>query len=349
MKNIENTKIDYLNIGKFVGRTRSGQGLWECRCECGNEFIVDELYLNKKKFHSCSKCGYKKPWENKENVTSLRLYHTWNGIKQRCTNPNAHSYNNYGGRGIKICEEWLDFNNFRKWAEENGYNPDAPAQECTLDRIDSNGNYCPENCRFASRKEQDNNKRNCIWVTDGEGETHNLSQWAEILGIGRSTLYSRYLAGLRGNELLKKEDSRGKYCHKNYGERHYKKEAVELKQIDKRIFVVKYKENNEIKEEIICVETNGRNAAIAKINEMGIVVTSAVRNACRTPYKGVLVDWERSDDGWILKCKEKNGDRVFDIEIGKMSKSNMIKYCRDEWIVIPAEMMRRLRGKEKKE
>ena len=82
MKNIENTKIDYLNIGKFVGKTRSGQGLWECRCECGNEFIVDELYLNQKRFHSCSKCGYKKPWENKENVTSLRLYHTWNGIKQ---------------------------------------------------------------------------------------------------------------------------------------------------------------------------------------------------------------------------------------------------------------------------
>ena len=58
MKNIENTKIDYLNIGKFVGKTRSGKRLWECRCECGNEFIVDELYLNKKKFHSCSKCGY---------------------------------------------------------------------------------------------------------------------------------------------------------------------------------------------------------------------------------------------------------------------------------------------------
>lgn len=128
-----------------------------------------------------------------------------------------------------------------------------------------------------------------------------------------------------------------------------KKEAVELKQIDKKIFVVKYKENNKIKEEIICVETNGRNAAIAKINEMGIVVTSAVRNACRTPYKGVLVDWERNDDGWILKCKEKNGDRIFDIEIGKMSKSDMIKYCRDEWIVIPAETMRKLRGREKKE
>ena len=176
-----------------------------------------------------------------------------------------------------------------------------------------------------------------------------MSQWAEIFGIGRSTLYSRYLAGLRGDELLKKEDGRGKYRHKNYGERHYKKEAVELKQIDKRIFVVKYKENKEIKEEIICVETNGRNAAIAKINEMGIVVTGAVRNACRAPYKGVLVDWARNECGWILKCKEKNGDGVFDVEIGKMSKSNMIKYCRDEWILIPTEVMRTLRGKEKKE
>lgn len=107
--------------------------------------------------------------------------------------------------------------------------------------------------------------------------------------------------------------------------------------------VVKYKENNEVKEETICVETNGRNAAIAKINEMGIVVTSAVRSACRTPYKGVLVGWKRNDSGWILKCKEKNGDKVFDIEIGKMSKSDMIKCCRDEWIVIPAEVMKRLR------
>lgn len=100
-----------------------------------------------------------------------------------------------------------------------------------------------------------------------------------------------------------------------------------------------------MKEETICVETNGRNAAIAKIVEMGIVVPDVVRRACKTPYKGVLVDCERNDDGWILKCKEKNGDRVFDIEIGKMNKSNMIKYCRDEWIVIPAETMKRLRGK----
>lgn len=343
MKNIENTKIDYLNIGKFVGRTRSGQGLWECRCECGNEFIVDELYLNQKRFHSCSKCGYKKPWENREKITSLRLYHTWSGIKQRCLNPNANSYDNYGGRGIKICQEWLDFNNFRKWAEENGYNPNAPAQECTLDRIDSNGNYCPENCRFASRKEQDNNKRSCVWVTDDNGETHNLTQWGEILGIKRSTLYRRYLNGERGQNVLRKEDLRGK----NKKKRYYEKEAVELIQVDKRTFVIKYRENDEIKEEEVCVETNGRNTAIAKINEMGIVIPDTVRKACRTPYKGVLVDCERNDDGWILKCKEKNGDGVFDVEIGEMSKSNMIKYCRDEWIVIPAETMRRLRGKEK--
>lgn len=345
MKNIENTKIDYLNIGKFVGKTRSEKRLWECRCECGNEFIVDELYLNKKKFHSCSKCGYKKPWENKEKVASLRLYHTWGEIKQRCLNPNANSYDNYGGRGIKICEEWLVFDNFRKWAEENGYDPNAPVQECTLDRIDSNGNYCPENCRFASRKEQDNNKRSCVWVTDDNGETHNLTQWGKILGIKRGTLYRRYLSGERGQDVLRKEDWRGKNKKKKY----YEKEAIEIIQIDKRTFVIKYRENDEIKEETACVETNGKNAAIAKIGEMGVVIPDVVRRACKTPYKGVLVDCEKNDDGWILKCKEKNGDRVFDIEIGKMSKSNMIKYCRDEWIVIPAETMRRLRGKETKE
>ena len=247
MKNIENTKIDYLNIGKFIGKTRSGKRLWECRCECGNEFIVDELYLNKKKFHSCSKCGYKKPWENKEKVASLRLYHTWSGIKQRCLNSNANSYDNYGGRGIKICEEWLDFNNFRKWAEENGYNPNAPAQECTLDRIDSHGNYCPENSTFASRAEQENNKRSCVWVTDNNGETHNLTQWGEILGIKRNTLYHRYSSGERGQDVLRKEDWRGK----NKKKKHYEKEAIEIIQIDKRTFVIKYRENDEIKEETV--------------------------------------------------------------------------------------------------
>ena len=174
-----------------------------------------------------------------------------------------------------------------------------------------------------------------------------MSQWAEILGIKRGTLYGRYLNGERGQSVLRKEDLRGK--NKNKKRRHYQKEAVEIIQIGKRAFAVKYIDNDEVKEETVCVETSGRNAAIAKINEMGIVVTSAVRNACRTPYKGVLVDWERNNDGWILKCKEKNGDGVFDVEIGEMSKSNMIKYCREEWIVIPAETMKRLRGKEKKE
>lgn len=143
---------------------------------------------------------------------------------------------------------------------------------------------------------------------------------------------------------MRKEDLRGK--NKNKKRRRYQKEAVEIIQIGKRAFIVKYIDNDEVKEETVCVETSGRNAAIAKINEMGIVIPDVVRKACRTPYKGVLVDWTRNECGWILKCKEKNGDRVFDIEIGKMSKSNVIKYCRDEWIVIPAETMKRLRGKE---
>lgn len=124
------------------------------------------------------KTYYTKPW-----------YPSWHSMLDRCENPNVENYPLYGGRGIKVCAEWHDIQEFEKWTEQTGYESGL-----TLDRIDVNGDYCPNNCRWATRKEQANNRRNTLYITF-LGETHTLSEWAEMLGVNRSTLSSRYYRG----------------------------------------------------------------------------------------------------------------------------------------------------------
>lgn len=115
-----------------------------------------------------------------------RLYDIYTTMKQRCYNKNHKKYKHYGGRGIKVCSEWLEsYSNFYEWAINNGY-----SDNLTLDRIDTNGNYEPNNCRWATQKEQQNNKRTNTNITYN-GETHNLKQWAEIKGINYKALWKR--------------------------------------------------------------------------------------------------------------------------------------------------------------
>lgn len=111
-------------------------------------------------------------------------------MKSRCTNTTIKAYKDYGGRGIKVCDEWLNsFEAFYDWAMKNGY-----ADHLSIDRIDVNGNYCPENCRWATRKTQQMNKTNNLLI-DFNGEKHTLAEWSEITGINRATIKSRLNAG----------------------------------------------------------------------------------------------------------------------------------------------------------
>ncbi len=123
-----------------------------------------------------------------------RLYNVWKSMRQRCKNPNDHAYRYYGGKGVAICDEWNDFKQFAKWAYENGYQDDASNRGCTLDRIDTDGDYCPSNCRWVTMKEQSRNKSsNRILTFDGKSMT--LTDWANYLGMSVTTLHSRIVRG----------------------------------------------------------------------------------------------------------------------------------------------------------
>lgn len=119
-----------------------------------------------------------------KNSSKTPTYYVWRSMRSRCLHPSNRSYKHYGGRGIKVCDRWL--NNYDAFFEDMGECPKG----LSLERIDVNGDYSPENCRWATLKEQANNRRNNTPITFN-GETMNAAQWAEKLGIGKDTLYRR--------------------------------------------------------------------------------------------------------------------------------------------------------------
>ena len=170
--------------------------MWNCICECGTIRTVRGKSLTGGISKSCG-CLQKEIIGKRASVHNgygTRLYNVWNSMRQRCNNPSHASYQNYGGRGIKICDEWNDFAEFKKWAIEAGYDECAPRGKYTLDRIDVNAGYSPENCRFADMREQADNRRQTIFV-EHNGVTHPLSVWADLLGENYCTLWKRYKDG----------------------------------------------------------------------------------------------------------------------------------------------------------
>jgi len=198
--NLSGHKFGFLYVNKFLDII-NGQSLYECICDCGRIVEVKGKYLSNGDTRSCGCLRKIKSAENCRKLSthglSLHpLFKIWGSIKDRCLNPNCHAYKNYGGRGITISEEWLDFNTF--------FNDVSGSYKTGLqiDRFpNKNGGYSKDNFRWATSKENNRNKRTTILISVGS-ETKPLTQWAEETGLSRQTIYWRYKRGITGSCLI---------------------------------------------------------------------------------------------------------------------------------------------------
>lgn len=178
--------------------TRIGKGghrrtMWLCRCSCGAEKEISSDALTSGNQISCGCVGaqHRKEATTKHGMADTPLYRVWNTIKSRCYNKNVRTYKYYGGRGIKMCDEWYnDFGAFRDWAFANGYQDGVRGAEQTIDRIDVDGDYTPDNCRIITQTEQMNNIRTNHRI-EYNGESHTIAEWSRITGINQFKIRAR--------------------------------------------------------------------------------------------------------------------------------------------------------------
>lgn len=189
--NIEGEKFNKLTVLRLAGVGKHGQRMWECECECGNIVKVNQYSILKGMTQSCG-CKRLDSAKNRNCKHGLTKghkfpdgYKVWSSMRDRCFNPNNPSYHNYGGRGITVCDRWN--NSFTDFISDMG---ERQNKTFTIDRINVNGNYEPNNCKWATRHEQGRNRRNNIWITYN-GETLVLSDWAKKINISPQHLRAK--------------------------------------------------------------------------------------------------------------------------------------------------------------
>lgn len=238
-------------FNRWVALSYEGDARWLCKCDCGTIKKVHRSHLKSGKSKSCG-CLSREIASNSicmRNKThglyesNLRLYNIWHSIKQRCYYDKNINYRNYGGRGITLCDEWLNnFKSFYDWAMKNGYDKNAPRGKCTIDRIDVNGNYEPNNCRWVTQKQQSRNKRTNRFITCN-GETKTIADWCEEKGLCHTTICDRLKAGYSEEQAILmdigfyKNNIFKKYIEKleklnNFIKSYYEKNDKPLKRID---------------------------------------------------------------------------------------------------------------------
>lgn len=197
---LKSQKFGRLKVLDFA-YNKNRKSYWKCLCDCGNIKIIESYKLKTGHTKSCG-CYAKEVTRNNtitHNKTNTKLYRTWQNMKRRCDNKKTKSYKYYGEKGIRVCDEWLhDFMNFYNWAMQNGYK-----EELSIDRINVNGNYEPNNCRWVDIETQANNKTNNHFLSYN-GKTLTINQWAKELNIPRETIKSRIKYNFSIDKILSK-------------------------------------------------------------------------------------------------------------------------------------------------
>jgi len=184
-------RFGMLTVIKENGRCSSGGVLWKCECDCGETTTARSRNLINGKTKSCGcilKGSYNRTGHGNEShgLSKHKLFKKWSGMKTRCYNKKDKFYNIYGGRGINVCDEWIDnFKSFYDWSMENGY-----VDGLSIDRIDNNGDYTPSNCRWTTMKTQSRNRRNSLKVLY-KGEEKPLMEACVSAGLDYRVVYSR--------------------------------------------------------------------------------------------------------------------------------------------------------------
>lgn len=198
VQDITGMQFGRLTAIRRVENDKHGHAQWECLCECGNTAIVLKSSLTSGKTKSCG-CYYKdtrKTSAATHNQSKTRLFRVWANMHQRCENPNNKDWKYYGGKDVKVCEEWTTFEGFSKWALNNGYREDL-----TIDRISVDEGYSPNNCRWTSMKVQMNNTTRNHYITMN-GETKSVAEWGRERKIPYSTLMYRLSHGWTNERVL---------------------------------------------------------------------------------------------------------------------------------------------------
>lgn len=186
-KDLTGKTFGYLDVIEFAGR-RASKALWLCRCRCGAEIQADGYNLSSGHTTSCGCRRKEAPAANIiHGLSKTRAHRIWRKMLERCNNPKARHFEDYGGRGIKVCERWREFTNFYA---DMGDPPDG----LSIDREDNDGDYTPENCRWATDLQQAANKRTTHRI-ERDGVTLTITEWCERLGLKRNTVEKRIAAG----------------------------------------------------------------------------------------------------------------------------------------------------------
>jgi len=174
---------------------KDGSICWKCKCDCGKIIVTRANSLRMNRTKSCG-CLQKEYFKTSHKESKTKFYKLWHGIIERCENSTNGSYKNYGAKGITICEEWHNYENFKNWALNNGYK-----EGLSIDRIDNNKGYYPENCRWVTFIKQQNNKKDNHYITYN-GKTQSISDWARELGTKYYTIHARIKRGWTEEEAI---------------------------------------------------------------------------------------------------------------------------------------------------